>query len=574
MSVFSPAAPASSRKTVILFLVFCLVFISLVPAPCSALEAGIGTPGLTAGSLSMPLFPVLIAPLQVATKAPINVSTTSPQYTFQTPVPTRTPIPAATPLVTINPVSTTPAAVPFRPQTTFTLLPMTTVTLNFATTRTILACPAGMTTCNDECVNLNTDIDHCGSCDNFCTRCSNASQPPLVCRSGTCMRDCGNGYTDIESDPNNCGCCGNTVNPPMTCHNGSFSIFCNGQYYPSSDINNCGDCGVQCHPEQNERCLGGTCSCIQGYTRCNGICIPTRNDTMNCGACGVQCRADQICHQGQCRCPPSIGIPGGGDGFECNGVCADLASDIRNCGACGHSCGGNAASNETRCDYGECKAICENGQYTNTDTDRNNCGGCMLHCAEWEDCIEGECTRRTCMYGETLCGGTCTDIRSDRNNCGLCGYRCSGGYDCVNGQCYNPQSCPSGWADCDDDNRCENLSTGSGGYYCGSCDTMCPHNEACHAGRCVVTCPQGYSKCNRACQNLMGDPENCGGCGHRCTNTEVCEAGNCITPCPDGSRRCNGRCMSWSEFYQDTNNCGTCGNRCNIMCVMGICLFG
>ncbi len=572
-----------SKRTWILFLVFCLCAGAIIPAPGAALtEKQVPPPDgettgyrIITGGYYFPLLPVYIAPLQVATKAPVNISTTAAQKTIPTVVPTRTLVTAVTTKAPVNPVVTTPKGIPFATMTPRTLLPQTTLLANISTTRTLQpTCMAGMTACSGGCVDLDTDIYHCGSCENVCPQCSGSNQPALRCIDGKCMRDCGSGYTDIESDPNNCGCCGNVVIPPKICHEGSYSLLCDGQYFPSNDINNCGACGVQCRPELNEQCYVDHCACIEGYSRCNGVCIPTHNDTANCGGCGISCRADQICYQGTCECPPVSGIPGGGHGFECYGACKDLASDIFNCGSCGHVClGSPGLINETRCDYGECMSLCD-GRWTNTDTDRNNCHWCGFQCSESEDCIHGYCFGKTCLYGETLCGGTCTDIRSDRNNCGECGQRCSEGTDCVNGQCYNPESCPLGWADCDEDGRCENLSTGSGGYFCGSCDSMCSHNDACFAGQCWNTCPQGYSKCDRTCFNLMSNPEHCGECDKRCTDTQTCEAGQCVTPCPEGSRRCDGTCKPYTDFLFDNNNCGTCGNRCNVICALGTCLLG
>ena len=77
-------------------------------------------------------------------------------------------------------------------------------------------CAAGLTLCPDAgCVDLQSDLDHCGACGILC-----ASQLVAVdCRNGECVRaDCPSELEycgpvdlcrDLQSDPANCGGCSN-----------------------------------------------------------------------------------------------------------------------------------------------------------------------------------------------------------------------------------------------------------------------------------------------------------------------------------------------------------------------------
>lgn len=94
-------------------------------------------------------------------------------------------------------------------------------------------CEAPLALCDGECVNLNVDILHCGSCDAACFEgtCNDGSceafqtcPPGLINCFGTCV--------DPSSDPANCGGCG------IACESGSCSL-------GSCDIGEC-FCGGVC----------------------------------------------------------------------------------------------------------------------------------------------------------------------------------------------------------------------------------------------------------------------------------------------------------------------------------------
>lgn len=218
-------------------------------------------PPPTATSSAVPSAPT-------ATSAPSSTATaTAPAGATATPAATSTATPTATPTVTPTPAPTeTPTPAPTETPTPTPEPP----------TPTPIVCPAGETECSGICVDLQTDVNNCGTCGNVCPE----GQPGFVrgCAAGNCFfmreRACAEGLTscngvcvDRQTDPTNCGLCGNA-------------------------------CGA------GEICFGGQCArehrCDAGLTNCNDVCVDLLIDPANCGACGHVCAAGEICFGGQC----------------------------------------------------------------------------------------------------------------------------------------------------------------------------------------------------------------------------------------------------------------------------------
>lgn len=132
-------------------------------------------------------------------------------------------------------------------------------------------CPTGQTLCGGVCVDLNSSVNHCGSCGNTCP-------PGNVCIGGICscpagFVNCGGVCVDLNTDANHCGACGHTCPP------GKF-------------------------------CVGGICStCPNGSVDCNGTCIDLNTDANHCGACGNACPTGYFCDGGSCKPGTSTAIP-------------------------------------------------------------------------------------------------------------------------------------------------------------------------------------------------------------------------------------------------------------------------
>jgi hypothetical protein len=116
----------------------------------------------------------------------------------------------------------------------------------------------------DACVDLETDPQHCGACDNVCP-------VGVPCNAGSCVcpegqEICTGACVDTQSDPQNCGRCGSPCAPDEVCWMGV-----------------CAD----------------TCA---GLTDCEGACVDTQNDPENCGTCGNTCDGGNDCVLGGCDC--------------------------------------------------------------------------------------------------------------------------------------------------------------------------------------------------------------------------------------------------------------------------------
>jgi hypothetical protein len=131
------------------------------------------------------------------------------------------------------------------------------------------ACPEGLTDCYDGdpvetlCVNTDIEAGHCGSC--FTNGCS-------ACDGGDCILltdcfdsvACGDGCAQLDSDPDHCG----------GCHNAC---------------------------DANEACVGGDCTCTEGFARCGGdACIELATSDVHCGRCDHPCGVGQRCEDSVC----------------------------------------------------------------------------------------------------------------------------------------------------------------------------------------------------------------------------------------------------------------------------------
>ena len=215
------------------------------PPPAPAAPAATPPPAPSAPTATAPTVPTATAPA-------VPTATSSPAATV-TATPTETPTATATPTPTATPTAPTPTPTP-----------------------TPVPCPAGTTDCGGGCVDLQTDVDNCGTCGHVCPE----GQAGFVrgCAGGNCffMREracasglasCNGSCTDVLVDPANCGTCGNA------CASG-------------------------------EVCFAGLCArehrCDAPLVNCNDVCVDVNTDPANCGGCAVACAADEICFAGAC----------------------------------------------------------------------------------------------------------------------------------------------------------------------------------------------------------------------------------------------------------------------------------
>ncbi|HET7091824.1 MAG TPA: MXAN_6577-like cysteine-rich protein, partial [Thermomicrobiales bacterium] len=181
------------------------------------------------------------------------------------------PTPAAT--AAGSATATAPATTP-----TATTAPTAAPTTAPTMAPTAVSCPGGTTLCGDVCVDLQTDVNNCGTCGHVCP----AAQPGFVtdCAAGACF------FRRAPAPP---------CDPGLTrCASGCVNL--------GSDPANCGACGTVCGAGQV--CFAGLCAnehrCDPGLTRCGDACVNLATDSANCGGCGATCAADETCFGGIC----------------------------------------------------------------------------------------------------------------------------------------------------------------------------------------------------------------------------------------------------------------------------------
>jgi hypothetical protein len=326
----------------------------------------------------------------------------------------------------------------------------------------------------------------------------------------------------------------------------------------------------------------------------------------------VGCVADPDCPSGFiCDRPAGACVPGctlakpcptGKD--CCSGLCFDTQKDVKNCGACGFACPtpSNATAGCTAgvcgigmCNtgFGDCNSSLSDGCETNTQTNKDNCGGCGTVCTlanATAGCTAGACTIATCNGGyadcDVIASTGCETQLNTLTNCGMCGKTCTipnGTGDCSTGTC-SVATCNTGFGDCDGiaSNGCEtNISGGSPGpsgtiLNCGSCGTSCSVSNgtpSCVAGSCAVnSCTAPYANCNGlysdGCEtNTTVSTSHCGGCGNACSTTggtPSCSGGMCSIACSPGFGNCDSNAANGCEknLTTDPANCNACGSVC------------
>jgi hypothetical protein len=153
----------------------------------------------------------------------------------------------------------------------------------------VCGCPEGRTRCNDRCVNLETNENHCGSCSN---RCAEGEE----CVDGECCGGCVSNGGSCAADSE---CC---------------SSIC--------DSGTCAEC----------RSGGGPCpDCCSFVCTRNGICVPPGGPNYVACAC--------VDGSGEIRCSSAACGSSELDRF-CAAVCA-TSGGVANltCDACSTNCG-------------------------------------------------------------------------------------------------------------------------------------------------------------------------------------------------------------------------------------------
>jgi hypothetical protein len=178
-------------------------------------------------------------------------------------------------------------------------------------------CPEGTVDCGGECVDLDTDPQHCGACPNACEPTQSCVGGACACALGTI--DCGGQCVDVSADPFRCGGCDNVCAAQEHCRQGSCACRpgltdCSGACMDlQTDEGHCGACGNACNAGSEQVCVNGNCLVITceahdpPYETCGVAemsCVdPASMDyhPLHCGECDSPCEVDELCVEGDCR---------------------------------------------------------------------------------------------------------------------------------------------------------------------------------------------------------------------------------------------------------------------------------
>ena len=154
----------------------------------------------------------------------------------------------------------------------------------------VCTCPGSLVVCQENCVDLSTDFDHCGECGSDC---GNGEE----CVSGVCV--------DKECDPGLLACGGECVDV-------------------SEDPNSCGRCDRQCFA--GEDCVSGQCVCPPGQSDCEAVSKVGE-------VVGGPCERDEDC-SGDSRCIQDGDFPDGTCSIDCtdHSECPDQTACVQEAG--------------------------------------------------------------------------------------------------------------------------------------------------------------------------------------------------------------------------------------------------
>jgi hypothetical protein len=373
------------------------------------------------------------------------------------------------------------------------------------------ACPAGQAFCEGACIDVMSNHDHCGSCQNAC-------EPFEVCADGSCSLECPSGLlacdggcVDVSSDVNHCGRCDTVCTAGMhaspVCDDRVCTVRCDGGW---SDLDGDGACETECVPSAGGEVCNGVDDDCDGETdedfdcrmgqavSCETVC-----GSAGTGACAYDCRPPA-----PDGCDPPAELCNGEDD-DCDGACdngfACCRSDSEFCTtACGSSgmractavcqwssclpppeaCNGADDDCDGACDNGF--ACCRGGSGSCT----TSCGSTGTHACSssctWEECVP---PAETCNGADDDCDGICDDgfgccggsVQGCPTSCGSTGsMACSAA--CAWGPCVPPaETCNGADDDCDGD-----VDEDYRQWRCPLSGSVVASQDACNAG-CAVT---------------------------------------------------------------------------------------
>jgi len=429
-------------------------------------------------------------------------------------------------------------------------------------------CPTGFSYCYGQCINTQSDPNHCGGCNIQCPF-------GIPCTFGACtievLPSCGN----TLSDPNNCGRCGNvcTAAPGAvaTCSNGVCGAACPAGFHTCS-TGACvpsGTCCTNTDCPSGQTCVGGACTGAAQAPICDFNASQTvsgSNPTTTGGEIAVAGTGTGTLVLTPCA-PPSGGAATFGPYFDVK-TAGDSSFSAVQITVCGAQQGNGLIWLPTGGIWQPVTPAptfnAETGCLTVTLTASSSptvaqlvgtkfafCGAIDQPCCSqspllpaclYGSCHDGVCT---CPPGESFCGG----IRGGTACC-FVGDECVSGVCCLNDMCTAPctgrgtacyQGIPNGPADAD---VCCQAAGATSGTCCGNGQTCvngaCCDNGSvcggacCSKGECACSGPSCDPGVTGICYCPNGCPAGCGCCVAQDANFNVTGSGCC--PIADGAQ--------------------------------------
>lgn len=420
-------------------------------------------------------------------------------------------------------------------------------------------CGNGQTCCAGKCFDAQTNADNCGGCGKKCLAGQNAK---AVCIGGECASEtmCLSGYgncdpkrpkdcpTNLNTDFNHCGTCDDT------CPAQRSSSCEDGKCICGDDKFICGVAPEACCPAGQG--LKASCADLsKGQVTGAGIA--------RCGTCDTLCpkpkgHGSAVCATKRCSSECEEGWQDCGNGSKTKvtpprDCSVDIYNDVKNCGGCGIVCPQPTSRGNAICENGKCGIECDDGRTqcpgtggailcVATATDSMNCGECGVRCsktnASGSSCIDSHCIP-TCLPGYGDCktnkNDGCETALNTTTQCGTCSQVCSSSHiapfcSIVPGEEFDADADPCGggtcsanYGDCNQNKRTDGCETElSTIENCGACGVACaaqPGQEA----SCVESSPDQY-QCAVHCAPGFWD----------CNGDQSCETSSCVSPdCDD-----------------------------------------
>lgn len=216
----------------------------------------------------------------------------------------------------------------------------------------------------------------------------------------TCGADC----ADLESDTNHCGTCENRCGDGQGCFLGlcgtSVCGTCAGGEYCETATRTCRTgCDSNSDCPQPGTCSGAhVCTCAAGSHACGEACVSDQST----GSCGTSCSTCYEPWGGAATCDGhSCGVSCGGGYHACGLDCFDNTS-AQSCGQNCSPCGGPASNGYATCNSGQCGIACYSGFATCggscVQESPTQCGASCVSCPDpgvahaTADCLAGACT--------------------------------------------------------------------------------------------------------------------------------------------------------------------------------------